>query len=82
MKNCLVCGVEFEPKNPKGVYCSTKCRMKGMRKKKAFKPLILIGKDAIPVEKLKEIYDAPITKKEMPKGLSLNQQIQWKIDNL
>ena len=27
MKNCLHCKKEFEPKNPKGKYCSTKCRV-------------------------------------------------------
>jgi len=31
MKQCLVCGVEFEPKNPKGVFCSNKCRQKEHR---------------------------------------------------
>lgn len=27
MKNCLQCNAEFEPKNSKGVFCSTKCRV-------------------------------------------------------
>lgn len=27
IKQCLFCGKEFEPKNPKGVYCSDKCRV-------------------------------------------------------
>lgn len=32
-KNCLVCQTEFIPKNPKGKFCSAKCRMKNMRAK-------------------------------------------------
>jgi hypothetical protein len=35
MKNCLVCGKEFEPKNNKGVYCSQKCKQKDYRKQVA-----------------------------------------------
>ena len=26
MKKCKECGVEFEPKNPKGIFCSNKCK--------------------------------------------------------
>lgn len=33
MKQCLECKAEFEPKNPKGVFCSTKCRQKDYRRK-------------------------------------------------
>lgn len=31
MKICLICGKEFEPKNPKGRFCSAKCRQKDYR---------------------------------------------------
>lgn len=34
MKNCKQCGKEFEPKNPKGVFCSDKCRVYYNRKRK------------------------------------------------
>ena len=34
MKKCPVCGKDFEPENPKGKVCSTKCRMKLMRTRK------------------------------------------------
>ena len=34
MKKCIVCSKDFKPKNPKGVYCSTACKMKDARKKK------------------------------------------------
>lgn len=34
MKKCIVCGTDFEPKNPKGKYCSDKCKMKDARTKK------------------------------------------------
>jgi len=27
MKKCIKCGGEFEPKNPKGRFCSDKCRV-------------------------------------------------------
>lgn len=33
MKQCKECGIEFEPKNPKGVFCSVACRQKDYRKK-------------------------------------------------
>jgi hypothetical protein len=33
MKKCIVCGIKFEPKNPKGVYCSNACKMKDRRAK-------------------------------------------------
>lgn len=33
MKQCKECGNDFEPKNPKGVFCSTACRQKDYRKK-------------------------------------------------
>lgn len=34
MKKCIVCGADFEPKNPKGKFCSDKCKMKAARDKK------------------------------------------------
>lgn len=34
-KKCLVCGFEFEPKNKKGVYCSSVCRQKDYRRRLA-----------------------------------------------
>jgi hypothetical protein len=33
MKKCLFCGKDFEPKNPKGKFCSDKCKMKEARAK-------------------------------------------------
>ena len=35
MKNCIECGDEFEPKNPKGVFCGAACRQKDYRKRTA-----------------------------------------------
>ena len=32
MKKCNHCGKDFEPKNPKGKYCSDKCRVYASRK--------------------------------------------------
>lgn len=37
MKKCLQCGSEFEPKNPKGKFCSDKCRVYWNRKKGGLK---------------------------------------------
>jgi len=33
-KQCIVCGKPFKPKNSKGVYCSSKCKMQDVRAKK------------------------------------------------
>lgn len=33
MKQCKECGIDFEPKNPKGTFCSDACRQKDYRKK-------------------------------------------------
>lgn len=32
-KSCINCGDGFTPKNPKGIYCSDRCRVAGNRKK-------------------------------------------------
>lgn len=37
MKRCLYCNQEFEPKNPKGKFCSSKCKVASSRSKKAAK---------------------------------------------
>lgn len=37
MKQCIVCEKDFHPLNPKGVYCSSKCKMKDVRRKKGAK---------------------------------------------
>jgi endogenous inhibitor of DNA gyrase (YacG/DUF329 family) len=37
MKQCKECGVQFEPKNGKGVFCSKKCKQKDYRKSVAGK---------------------------------------------
>jgi hypothetical protein len=37
MKQCKECGKDFEPKNPKGIFCSTICKQKDYRKKIATK---------------------------------------------
>lgn len=34
MKKCKECGKDFEPKNPKGIFCSLSCRQKDYRKNK------------------------------------------------
>lgn len=34
MKKCSYCGKDFEPKNPKGKFCSDKCRVYFSRKPK------------------------------------------------
>lgn len=33
MKECKQCGEEFEPKNPKGIFCTESCRQKDYRKR-------------------------------------------------
>ena len=38
MKNCLFCKKEFEPKKPKAIYCSDKCRTYSNRKNKKIVP--------------------------------------------
>jgi endogenous inhibitor of DNA gyrase (YacG/DUF329 family) len=34
-KECKQCGKQFEPKNPKGAFCSTSCRQKDFRRRTA-----------------------------------------------
>ena len=34
MIKCKYCGIDFEPKSAKSIYCSTKCRVAGNRNKK------------------------------------------------
>lgn len=46
-KECLVCSCEFEPKNKKGVYCSSVCRQKDYRRRLA--PIIENGRRANPI---------------------------------
>ena len=40
MKQCAVCGGDFEPKNSKGIYCSNKCKMTAYRLKKDTPPVV------------------------------------------
>lgn len=42
MKKCKYCHKEFEPKNPKGKFCSDKCRVYWNRKNGKFKATKLL----------------------------------------
>lgn len=53
MKNCKYCDREFEPKNPKGKFCSDKCRVYFSRK---------------PKEPEKKAFDGAIGGLMVPKG--------------
>jgi predicted nucleic acid-binding Zn ribbon protein len=104
-KNCLVCQTEFIPKNPKGKFCSTKCRMKNMRSKETevivtepplkskvkfitTTPESYDGPKAVPLILQDEMgkwpspirVDSPI--KVMPKGLTLAEQLEWRLENI
>lgn len=71
MKKCKHCGIDFEPKNPKGKFCSDKCRVYNNRTVK--QPIKIdytppmITTSAANIEKVNQIIDDvlkdPIRKK-------------------
>lgn len=60
MKKCKHCEKEFKPKNPKGKFCSDKCRVYFSRKKSVSidytPPVIYTSKKNM--EKIKEVFEA------------------------
>jgi hypothetical protein len=85
MKKCLVCGKDFEPKNPKGKVCSTNCRKKKSRAVKLVEEFEKKNTQIVPPKTESKIQVRNLNKevvKSMPLGLSTLNQIQWKIDNL
>ncbi len=90
MKKCAYCGNEFEPKKPKAIYCSTKCRTYAHRKKAIENNKnIGIGTIELPKDYVK-FTKVGILKKDgtvetlnvMPKGLSITEQLEWRQQNI
>jgi hypothetical protein len=88
MKKCKHCGKEYQPKNPKGKYCSDKCRVYGNRGKVVIDyvpPPIFTSKDNL--AKLDDAFKQPIKEqieqlqKELyncPKEYSETGRIIWR----
>lgn len=66
MKKCPICGVEFQPKNPKGKFCSAKCRLKSSR----------IKKDTFAGLTPEEIVDAYVIPQKLTKAQKLESDNQ------
>lgn len=100
-KNCLVCQTEFIPKNPKGKFCSTKCRMKNMRAKETevivtdkpaqFKHFNIEGFEMAihqyapsptPYGNSGVVHPTSPADNIMPKGLTLAEQLDWRLENI
>lgn len=89
IENCIYCGEKMESITAKKKYCSAKCRLYFNRERKkativaepAVKS-IKIEKAVVGVKTHQPVLEKPKNAKEMPKGLSAIDQIQWKIDNL
>jgi predicted nucleic acid-binding Zn ribbon protein len=89
IENCIYCGEKMESITAKKKYCSAKCRLYFNRERKK---AIIVAEPvikSIKVEKTISNTKNTITTvetaknaKEMPNGLSIMDQIQWKIDNL
>lgn len=87
--NCKYCNQKMESKTAKKRFCSEKCRVYFNREIKNVNTITKAPKISIITEKLVNnikttnvVVKSPINAKEMPKGLSIADQIQWKIDNL
>ena len=84
-ENCEYCGEKMESKTAKKRFCSDKCRVYFSRESKNAPIIAETAKISIKTEKTindTKIPQTPKNAKEMPKGLSIMDQIQWKIDNL
>lgn len=92
MKKCLHCGKDFEPKKPKAIFCSDKCRTYAFRKSKSSKnnliPIILPGPLIVPVVPKKEQIDPPKQNKisvnirpENWGSMSRQEQYKWLKNN-
>jgi hypothetical protein len=84
-ENCEYCGEKMESKTAKKRFCSEKCRVYYNREANKAPVIAETPKISIKTEKTTnntKIPQAPENAKEMPKGLSIMDQIQWKIDNL
>ena len=70
-------------------YCSAKCRLYFNRERKkaiiVAEPVIKsikTEKAVVSAKTHQPVLETPKNAKEMPRGLSIMEQIQWKIDNL
>jgi len=70
MPICLNCPTEFTPKNPKGKFCSTKCRVAYSRKK-AQPGVEHIGYTQV-IEPVKVQTDIPVEEMDLQRGLQIN----------
>jgi predicted nucleic acid-binding Zn ribbon protein len=89
IENCIYCGEKMESITAKKKYCSAKCRLYFNRERKkaiiVAEPVvksIKTEKAVVSTKMNQPILEKPKNGKEMPKGLSIMDQIQWKIDNL
>lgn len=62
MKQCMSCAIDFQPKNPKGIFCSAACRQKDYRIKIATKLAYLKTLNPAP--------NSPVVVHEMPKQVA------------
>jgi predicted nucleic acid-binding Zn ribbon protein len=89
IENCIYCGEKMESITAKKKYCSAKCWLYFNRERKK---AIIVAEPVIKSIKVEKTISNTKNKiatvetaknaKEMPKGLSIMDQIQWKIDNL
>lgn len=97
MKQCGFCGNDFDNPKSKTLYCSSKCRTYAFRLRKkelivaGTTPESTFVTEVNPKKPINHTHQVPKIKnakvgqsinKQMPKGLSLQQQIDWKINNL
>lgn len=85
-KTCKFCGVKFEAKRVTAEFCSDNHRVQWNKKKL---PTKIEKEETVSLSNFKEDMKKigftdkqleDIAKNSMPKGLSLTEQIQWKID--
>ncbi len=88
MKKCLRCQKDFEPKNPKGKFCSDKCRVYWNRVNAHAKNVKRAINEVAKMEsgeKPKTSFEAFLKEMEgrpqMPKGLSVSEQLEWRSNN-
>lgn len=84
-ENCEYCGEKMDSKTAKKRFCSEKCRVYYNRETNKAPFITETPKISIKTEKTvndTKIQQMPKNAKEMPNGLSIMDQIQWKIDNL
>ncbi|MEO6707187.1 MAG: hypothetical protein ABIN04_15215 [Ginsengibacter sp.] len=88
---CRYCGKDLKAKTAKKVFCDDKCRIYYSRElKRGTLDMPKVGDtsiNGIVTERKQHNHSLTVTiepsksKKEMPHGLSLSQQIEWRINN-